>query len=57
MFVGKAWSLPFEWSTKRGSNWVGSSLPVHYEISGLYYKTFRIIIYDHNDGTIIEPVL
>ncbi len=30
-----------------------------YEIDpcGLYYKTFRIIIYDHNDSTIVEPVL
>ncbi len=25
--------------------------------SGLYYKTFRIIIYDCNDGTIVQPVL
>ncbi len=25
--------------------------------SGLYYKTFRIVIYDHNDSTIVEPVL
>jgi len=24
---------------------------------GLYYKSFRIIIYDRNDTTIIEPVL
>jgi hypothetical protein len=27
------------------------------EPSGLYYKTFRIIIYDRNDSTIVEPVL
>ncbi len=27
------------------------------DISGLYYKTFRIVIYDHNDSTIVEPVL
>jgi hypothetical protein len=26
-------------------------------ISGLYYKTFRIVIYDGNDSTIVEPVL
>jgi len=26
-------------------------------ISGLYYKSFTIIIYDHNDSTILEPVL
>jgi hypothetical protein len=25
--------------------------------SGLYYKTFRIIIYDRNDSTIVDPVL
>jgi hypothetical protein len=25
--------------------------------SGLYYKTFRIVIYDPNDSTIVEPVL
>ena len=25
--------------------------------SGLYYKTFRIVIYDRNDSTIVEPVL
>jgi hypothetical protein len=25
--------------------------------SGLYYKTFRIVIDDRNDSTIIEPVL
>jgi len=24
---------------------------------GLYYKTFRIIIYDGNDSTMVEPVL
>ncbi len=24
---------------------------------GLYYKTFRIIIYNRNDSTIVEPVL
>ncbi len=24
---------------------------------GLYYKTFRIVIYDGNDSTIVEPVL
>ncbi len=23
----------------------------------LYYKSFTIIIYDHNDSTIVEPVL
>ncbi len=27
------------------------------EICGLYYKTFRIVIYDRNDSTIVEPVL
>ncbi len=27
------------------------------DLSGLYYKTFRIVIYDRNDSTIIEPVL
>jgi hypothetical protein len=27
------------------------------ESSGLYYKTFRIIIYDCNDSTITDPVL
>ncbi len=27
------------------------------ETSGLYYKTFRIVIYDRNDSTIVEPVL
>ncbi len=26
-------------------------------ICGLYYKKFRIIIYDRNDTTILEPVL
>ncbi len=26
-------------------------------ISGLYYKSFRIVIYDRNDSTIVEPVL
>ena len=26
-------------------------------VSGLYYKTFRIVIYDRNDSTIVEPVL
>jgi hypothetical protein len=25
--------------------------------SGLYYKTFRIVIDDRNDSTIVEPVL
>ncbi len=25
--------------------------------SGLYYKTFRIVIYDRNDSMIVEPVL
>jgi hypothetical protein len=25
--------------------------------SGLYYKTFRIVIYDRNDSTIVDPVL
>ncbi len=24
---------------------------------GQYYKTFRIVIYDSNDSTIVEPVL
>jgi len=27
------------------------------DTSGLYYKTFRIVIYDCNDSTIVEPVL
>ncbi len=27
------------------------------DTSGLYYKTFRIVIYDRNDITIVEPVL
>ncbi len=27
------------------------------ESCGLYYKTFRIVIYDRNDSTIVEPVL
>ncbi len=27
------------------------------ETCGLYYKTFRIVIYDRNDSTIVEPVL
>jgi hypothetical protein len=27
------------------------------DTSGLYYKTFRIVIYDRNDRTIVEPVL
>ncbi len=26
-------------------------------ISGLYYKSFTIVIYDCNDSTIIEPIL
>ncbi len=26
-------------------------------ISGLYYKSFTIIIYDRNDSMIVEPVL
>ncbi len=25
--------------------------------SGLYYKSFMIVIYDHNDSTIVEPLL
>ncbi len=25
--------------------------------SGLYYKSFRIVIYDRNDSTIVVPVL
>ncbi len=25
--------------------------------SGLYYKTFRIVIYNRNDSTIVDPVL
>ncbi len=25
--------------------------------SGLYYKSFMIVIYDHNNSMIIEPVL
>ncbi len=29
----------------------------NFDTSGLYYKTFRIVIYDRNDSTIIEPVL
>ncbi len=28
-----------------------------YFTCGLYYKTFRIVIYDRNDSTIVEPVL
>jgi hypothetical protein len=27
------------------------------QISGLYYKSFIIVIYDHNDSTIVEPLL
>jgi hypothetical protein len=27
------------------------------EACGLYYKSFMIVIYDHNDSTIIEPIL
>jgi hypothetical protein len=38
-----------------------SSLPRQKFLSsdscGLYYKTFRIVIYDHNDSMIVEPVL
>ncbi len=26
-------------------------------ISGLYYKSFTIVIYDRNDSMILEPVL
>jgi hypothetical protein len=26
-------------------------------LCGLYYKTFRIVIYDRNDSTIVDPVL
>jgi hypothetical protein len=26
-------------------------------LSGLYYKSFTIVIYDRNDSTIVEPVL
>jgi hypothetical protein len=26
-------------------------------VSGLYYKSFTIVIYDHNDSTIVEPIL
>jgi len=29
----------------------------HNDISGLYYKSFRIVIYNQNDSTIVEPVL
>jgi hypothetical protein len=27
------------------------------DTSGLYYKTFRSVIYDCNDSTIVDPVL
>jgi hypothetical protein len=27
------------------------------DTSGLYYKSFTIIIYDRNDSTIVEPLL
>ncbi len=30
---------------------------VRFVTSGLYYKTFRIVIYDRNNSTIVEPVL
>jgi hypothetical protein len=30
---------------------------LHLVICGLYYKTFRIVIYNRNDSTIVEPVL
>jgi hypothetical protein len=26
-------------------------------VSGLYYKSFIILIYDRNDSSIVEPVL
>ena len=28
-----------------------------YNIDTQYYKSFRILIYDRNDSTIVEPVL
>ncbi len=34
-----------------------SALGLFKETSGLYYNTFRIVIYDRNDSTIVEPVL
>ncbi len=37
------------------------SILTHYKpklgISGLYYKSFTIVIYDRNDSMIVEPVL
>jgi hypothetical protein len=34
-----------------------SQVLYHYATSGLYYKTFRIVIYDRNDSMIVDPVL
>ncbi len=29
----------------------------NFQSCGLYFKTFRIVIYDRNDSTIVDPVL
>ncbi len=36
---------------------VSSFVSSNRESCGLYYKSFRIVIYDRNDSTIVEPVL
>jgi hypothetical protein len=37
-------------------NWHGKKF-YNIGLSGLYYKSFTIIIYDRNDSTIVEPLL
>jgi hypothetical protein len=32
-------------------------MSLYTDLSGPYYKSFRIVIYDRNDSTIVEPVL
>jgi len=53
--------LQFELTTATLSGWVCTvnHCTVNYNIfsSGLYYKSYTIIIYNHNDSTIVEPVL
>ncbi len=44
-------------AVKVRSSKVCGEISLHLKSSGLYYKTFRIVIYDRNDSTIVEPVL
>ena len=43
-------------------NLFGRPLKIYYELlanllSVLYFKSFTIVIYDHNDNTIVDPVI